>query len=119
LLLLLLPLLPLLLLLLLLLLPDDEALRNVVWGADVRRISIGFEPNGGGRPKTPWLFHERLRWSSPLSSAFLNERFNLSTRRLWNLFRELELPVFGGDEPVLLLGDCRELWEAREDVREK
>jgi len=33
--------------------------------------------------------------------------------------RELELPVFGGDVPVLLLGLCRELCDARDDVREK
>lgn len=35
------------------------------------------------------------------------------------MFRLLELPVFGGEEPVLLTGDWSELWEAREEVREK
>jgi len=33
--------------------------------------------------------------------------------------REFELPVFGGDVPVLLLGLWRELWDALEDVLEK
>lgn len=92
---------------------------DVVTGAEVRRISIGFEPEIGGRPKTAWLFHDKFRWSSAVSSAFFNDLFNLSTSRLWNLFRELELPVFGGDEPVLLLGLCNELWDALEDVLEK
>lgn len=92
---------------------------HAVAGAEVRRISIGFEPGIGGRPKTPGLFHDKFRWSSALSSAFFRDLFSLSTRRLWNLFREFELPVFGGDVPVLLLGLCSELWDAREDVREK
>lgn len=43
----------------------------------------------------------------------------MSTSRLWNLLRELELPVFGGDVLVLLLGLWRELWDALEDVLEK
>lgn len=38
---------------------------------------------------------------------------------MWNLLRELELPVFGGEEPVLLLGLCSELWDALEDALEK
>ena len=88
-------------------------------GAEVRRISIGFEPVNGGRPKTAWLFHERFRWSSEQSSALFSDLLSLSTRRLWNLFKEFELPVFGGDEPELLLGLWSELCEAREDVLEK
>jgi len=34
---------------------------DTVTGAEVRRISIGFEPDADGRPKTPWLFHDRFR----------------------------------------------------------
>lgn len=83
-------------------------------------MSIGFEPpQTGGRPLTPLLSHDKLRWSSELLSAFLNDLFNLSTRRLWNLFNELELPVLGGDEPVLLLGLCNELCDVLDDVLEK
>lgn len=92
---------------------------DAVTGAEVRRISIGFEPEIGGRPKTPWLFHDTFRWSSPHSSAFLRDLFSLSTNRLWNLFREFELPVFGGDEPVLLLGLCSDDCDALDDVLEK
>lgn len=84
-------------------------------------ISIGFEllAHIGGRPKTPWLFHDKLRWSSELSSAFFSDLLSLSTSRLWNLLSEFELPVLGGEDPVLLHGLCRELWDVREDVREK
>ena len=92
---------------------------DAVTGAEVRRISIGFEPGIGGRPKTPCVFHDKFRWSSPHSSAFRSDLFSLSTSRLWNLLRELELPVFGGDEPVLLLGLCNEDCEALDDVLEK
>lgn len=38
---------------------------------------------------------------------------------MWNLLREFELPVLGGDDPVLLHGLWRELWDVRDDVREK
>lgn len=94
-------------------------LPETVVGAEIRRISIGFEPDTVGRFETPELFHERFLWSSALSSAFLRDLFNLSTSRLWNLFNEFELPVFGGEEPVLLIGLWRELCDARDEVLEK
>lgn len=67
---------------------------------DVRVVSTVSEPSGiaGSLPR--------------------KERFNLSTRRLWNLLREDWDPDLGGDEEVDLLGDCRLDWEAREDALE-
>jgi len=48
----------------------------------------------------------------------LRDRFNLSTKRLWNLLRELVDSLLGGDEPADLHGDCRLLWDVRDDVLE-
>jgi hypothetical protein len=55
---------------------------------------------------------------SGMESFPRKERFNLSTKRLWNLFNEDCDPDLGGDEEVDLLGDCRLDWEAREDALE-
>ena len=66
---------------------------------DVRAVSDVSEPSG-------------------IESFPRKERFNLSTKRLWNLFSEDCDPDLGGDEEADLLGDCRLDWDAREDVLE-
>lgn len=68
---------------------------------------------------------------SPIGSSSSHERSservlrndlrNLSTKRVWNLFRLLWLPAvgFGGLQPVLVLvGLLNELCDVRDDVRE-
>lgn len=62
--------------------------------------------------------------SHDLSSErlFRNDLRNLSTKRVWNLFRLLWLPVvgFGGLQPVLVfVGLVNDVCDVRDEVREK